>query len=105
MKITKEGLQEQERKKALEAAESNAHVITRVKQLLQLPPDHVPEVGCFSTPMRGHKEELIFTRVTGHPNIADNNIWFDVNECWICARHNKMSVSVSMVDKVIDQEF
>lgn len=75
--------------------------------MLQLPPDHVPEVGCFSNPMRQDRkqEELIFTRVTGHPNIQDNNVWYDTNECWVCSRHNKLSVSVSMVDKVIDQEF
>ena len=55
--------------------------------------------------MRGHREELIFTRVTGHPNTPDNNVWFDANECWVCARHNKLSVTVGMVDKVIDQQF
>lgn len=55
--------------------------------------------------MRNHEKELIFSRVTGHPNIEENNVWFDTNECWVCQRHNKFSVSVSMVDKVIDQEF
>ena len=101
-RITKEGHKDKERQKAIEAYESSQQVIQRVKQLLQLPPEHVSEKGCFSNPMRGHKDELIFTRVTGHPNIPENNVWFDTSECWVCAKHNKLSVTVSMVDKVID---
>ena len=77
-------------------------MIKRVKELTQLPPGHVPEVGGFANPMRGHKDELIFSRVTGHPNYADNNTWFDSHECWVCQRHSKLSVTVAMADRIVD---
>jgi len=55
--------------------------------------------------MRGHREKLVFSRVTGHPNIEEDSIWFDSHDCWICDKHNKLSISVSTVDKLVDQEF
>ena len=55
--------------------------------------------------MRGLKEELIFCRVTGHPNIEGGDCWYDTNECWVCKRHNKLSVSVASAEKLVDQEF
>ena len=55
--------------------------------------------------MRDHKEKLVFSRVTGHPNVPENNIWFDCNECWVCERHSKLSISVKLNEKLVDQEF
>ena len=48
---------------------------------------------------------MIFSRITGHPNISENNMWFDAHECWICDKHNKLSLSVFMTDALVDQEF
>ena len=104
-KIKRDTLRDKKRIQAMDAHLHDTNVISRVKKLISLPPDHVKEVGCFSNPMRGHKDVIIFSRVTGHPNLADNNIWFDNHECWVCDKHNKMSVTVSMADKIVDQQF
>ena len=68
-------------------------------------PNNVAEVGAFANPMRNHISEMIFSRLTRHPNTVDNNTWFDCHECWVCQRHNKLSVSVAMADKVLDPDF
>ena len=80
-------------------------VIQRVKALITLPPDHVRERGAYANPMRDFKEHFVFSRVTGHPNIAENNHWVDSCECWICDQHAKMSVNVQMTEHLQDQEF
>lgn len=76
-----------------------------VKQLTSLPPNNVPELGAFANPMRNHKDEFIFCRITGHPNAIDNDTWFDTCECWICCEHTKMNVVVSTMDRHVDSEF
>ena len=104
-RITRETILTKERKKAIELQLQDQNIIHRVKQLVTLPPDHVPEIGSFANPMRNHRESMIFTRVTGHPNIQDRDCWFDTNECWICHKHSKLSIQVASSDKMIEQEF
>ena len=72
---------------------------------MSLPPNNVPEIGAFSNPMRQQKDELVFSRITGHPNALDNDTWFDTNECWICGEHNKMNIVVTTMDRHVDSEF
>ena len=55
--------------------------------------------------MRDHRENFVFSRITGHPNAIDNDVWFDSSECWICAEYNKLSVVVSTNDRHVDSEF
>jgi len=104
-KITKDAHDKKERQKMIERQLQDKNVVSRVKKIISLPPDHVPEVGAFANHMRGHKDQLIFTRVTGHPNYIDNSVWFDTNECWVCGRHSKMTIAASLADSLKDQEF
>ena len=79
--------------------------IERVKRLLAMPPDQVPEAGGAANPMAGHGEALIFSRVTGHPDYPDGNQWFDASECWICERWSKCSFRVANCHAMPDKEF
>ena len=46
----------------------------RVKYLLQMIPENIQNVkGTFNNPMRQHSNQLIFSRVTGHPDLPENN--------------------------------
>ncbi len=69
---------------------------------MSMPNDNVSEKGGYGNPMRGLKDQLIFTRITGHPNTIDNNVWFDTGECWVCEQHNKFTVEVSSDERLID---
>ena len=83
----------------------HALTIERVKALLAMPPDQVPEPGGAPNPMYGHAENLTFCRVTGHPDYVDVDQWFDASECWICERWNKCSFRVANCHAMPDKEF
>ena len=88
-----------------EEFDEDALTIERVKTLLALNPNQVPEPGCAANPMYGHGAEMIFCRVTGHPDVPDANQWFDASECWICDRWNKCSFRVANCHAMPDKEF
>jgi hypothetical protein len=69
---------------------------------MDLPQNHVPDVGSYANPMRGHKEKCIFSRIIGHPDLSDNNEWFDCTECWICDRWSKRSIKICRANAVPD---
>lgn len=78
----------------------------RVKYLLQMIPENIQnEKGTFNNPMRGHARELIFSRVTGHPDLPENNQWFDCAECWVCEEWSKVNFVVRLEERHLDQEF
>lgn len=104
-RITREKKEEKEREKIIKQQMQDKNVIQRVKKLIKLPPEHVPELGAHANPMKDHKDTLIFTRITGHPNAVDNDVWFDTSECWICAQHSKLTVDVRVSDRRMDKEF
>ena len=80
-------------------------IMERVKNLINLIPDQVTEKGAWSNPMRGHKSELLFTRITGHPDAKDAHHWVDSSECWICQKWSKVEFKVCANDAVLDKDF
>ena len=79
--------------------------IARVKGLLAIPPDQTKDIGANANPMLGHSDKVIFTRITGHPDLLEQDQWFDSSECWICNRHNKFSFRVANCHELQDKEF
>ena len=77
----------------------------KIEKLMSLPQNHVPDIGSYANPMRGHKLKCIFTRITGHPDLADNNEWFDCAECWICDRWSKRELKICRANAVPDLQF
>ena len=88
-----------------EGIDQHTLTIERVKRLLAMPPEQVPEPGGAANPMNGHAQELVFSRVTGHPDYVDTNQWFDASECWICDRWSKCAFRVANCHAMPDQEF
>ena len=49
-------------------------------------------------PMTGYMSQVIFTRVLGHDDVEDGQIWRDCNQCWICQKWKKQSITFRQED-------
>ena len=86
-------------------AKGDQFILERIKNLMITFCDNVPEKGGWSNPMRGHKAKLIFTRITGHPDIKDAHYWKDTSDDWIREKWTKTTFRVCGMDMENDKEF
>lgn len=49
-------------------------------------------------PMTGYMNEIIFSRVLGHSEIEEGDFWVDTTQCWVCYKHNKVTIGYSLKD-------
>jgi hypothetical protein len=99
-------LNQWQKQQVLKSEEKRIETLVRnVHQIMQLSPNHVPDVGGGGNPMRGHTNQLVFSRITGHPDIPGAEHWVDTNECWICNKWQKKTFSACNLDALPDKEF
>lgn len=55
-------------------------------------------------PMTGYMNEIIFTRVLGHDDIAYGNVWKDSSQCWICEKWDKTKITYHDNDRKVMQQ-
>ena len=55
-------------------------------------------------PMTGYMNDIIFSRVLGHDEIEEGDYWVDTTTCWICFKHNKVTLAYSLKDSEIFQQ-
>jgi hypothetical protein len=51
------------------------------------------------------KLDLVFTRILGKPLIKNSDQWLDTSECWICQKHNELSIEMNEFKEINDPEF
>ena len=49
-------------------------------------------------PMTGYMNEIIFSRVLGHDEIEEGDYWVDATQCWVCRKHNKVTLAYHLQD-------
>ena len=48
--------------------------------------------------MTGYMNEIIFSRVLGHDEIEEGDFWVDSTQCWVCRKHNKVTLAYHLND-------
>lgn len=56
-------------------------------------------------PMENKNADLLFTRILGQPGMKNAERWLDSSECWICNKHNKLTLQMNEAKAVIDEGF
>ena len=46
--------------------------------------------------MTGYMNEIIFSRVLGHDEIEEGSFWVDTTQCWVCHKHNKITLAYNL---------